>query len=293
MKKRIRFIINPFSGIGKQKSAEKLINEKLDLSKFEFDTRYTKAAKHATELSREAQKEGIDIVVAVGGDGSVNEVARGLIGSNTAMGILPAGSGNGLARHLKIPMNLANALEVINTNSGFTIDTFNINEEVFVGIAGVGFDAHIGWKFANYGKRGFSSYVKIILNEFSKYCCQEYELEIDGKKIKRNAFLISFANGSQYGNNAYIAPKAILTDGLVDICIMRRFPLHVIPHMVYRLFNRTMDECSFLETLQGANVTIRQENTIAHIDGESVELGKVINIRANPLSLKVIAPLLS
>lgn len=288
--KKIRFIVNPISGVGRQKVIEQLVSKKLNKNKFEFDIVYTKYPKHATELSSEAAKQKIDIVVAVGGDGSVNEVSRGLIGTSTVMAIMPAGSGNGLARHLKIPMNLVKAMQIINLGNETIIDTVKINDETFVGMAGVGFDAHIGWEFSKFGKRGFQSYLKVILREYPKYKCSDFELEIDGKKIQRNAFLISFANGSQYGNNAYIAPKALLNDGVVDICIMKRFPLRVVPHLVYRLFNQTMHECNFLETFQGREIILKQDCDIAHIDGEPIKLGKEMRIKINPLSLKVIAP---
>src|SRR6185295_17049123 len=135
------------------------------------------------------------IVVAVGGDGSVNEIAKGLVGSTTAMAIIPTGSGNGLARHLKIPLDLKKAMEVINGSKETTIDTIQLNDETFVNVAGVGFDAHIGWEFAKFGKRGLSSYMKVIMRELPKYKAQDFELIIDGKSIHQKAFLISFANG--------------------------------------------------------------------------------------------------
>ncbi|MCK6649852.1 MAG: YegS/Rv2252/BmrU family lipid kinase, partial [Bacteroidia bacterium] len=216
-KKKICFIVNPVSGIGRQKVIEKLIDQLLDRTLFEYEIQYTKAAKHATELAKDAALRNFDIVVAVGGDGSVNETAKGLIGTKTAMAIIPAGSGNGLARHLKIPIDIKKAMEVINMGVISTVDSIRFNDETFVNVAGIGFDAHIGWEFAKFGKRGFSSYLKVIMREFPKYKARKYELEIDGKTIYPEAFLISFANGSQWGNNAYIAPTADISDGIMDI----------------------------------------------------------------------------
>jgi diacylglycerol kinase (ATP) len=288
MKKKICFIVNPVSGVGRQKMIEHLVEEKLDKEKFAHDIVYTEGPKHAITLSREAAARGCDTIVAVGGDGSVNEAGRGLIGTNSSLAILPAGSGNGLARHLRIPMNLVSAMEVINTGNPIAIDTAAINNEVFLGMAGVGFDAHIGWEFAKFGKRGFQSYIKVVTREYPKYQAQKYLLEIDGRTLEREAFLISFANGSQYGNNAVIAPKADLQDGLLDICILKAFPLYAIPMLAYRLFNRKMHESEYLETIRGSHIKVKQAATTAHIDGEPVELGSELEIKVNPLSLKVI-----
>ncbi|MGZ4059314.1 MAG: diacylglycerol/lipid kinase family protein [Bacteroidia bacterium] len=289
-KKRIYFIVNPISGIGRQKVIEKLIDENLDRTAFEYEIGYTKAAKHAIELARQAAAKNFDIVVAVGGDGSVNETAKGLIGSNTAMTIIPTGSGNGLARHLNIPLDLKKAMDVINNAKEIRIDSIQLNDEAFVNIAGIGFDAHIGWEFAKYGKRGFSSYIKVIMREFPRYKAQNFELTIDGKTIIKNAYLISFANGSQWGNNAYIAPTADIADGIMDIAILKDFKFYKGIPIGYKLFKKTLHKSSYLEIIKAKEVIVKQAGTIAHIDGEPIETGKIISIKVNPLSLKVIVP---
>jgi YegS/Rv2252/BmrU family lipid kinase len=289
-KKKICFIVNPISGIGRQKTIEKLIDQLLDRSLFEYEIQYTKAAKHATELAQNAVQQHFDIVVAVGGDGSVNETAKGLIGSKTAMAILPTGSGNGLARHLKIPLDLKKAMEVINRAQHTCIDSISMDNEVFVNVAGIGFDAHIGWEFAKFGKRGFSSYLKVVLREFPKYKARKYELTIDGKTIHSEAFLISFANGSQWGNNAYIAPTADISDGLMDIAILKNFKFMSALSIGYKLFKKTLHESTHLEIIKAKEVTVKQPSTIAHIDGEPIEIGNFIHIKVNPLSLNVIVP---
>lgn len=289
-KKSICFIVNPISGIGRQKVIEKLIDEQLDRSLFDYEIAYTKAAKHAIELSAEAAARNTDIVVAVGGDGSVNETAKGLVGTKTAMAIIPTGSGNGLARHLKIPLDLKKAMQVINTGKEVRIDSIRMNDEVFVNVAGIGFDAHIGWEFARFGKRGFSSYLKVISREFPKYKAQDFELVIDGKIIKKNAYLISFANGSQWGNNAYIAPTADISDGIMDIAILRDFKLLNGLAIGYRLFKKTLHKSSYLEIIKTKEVIVKQQGVIAHIDGEPIEIGNELKIKVNPLSLKVIVP---
>ncbi len=289
-KKTICFIVNPISGIGRQKVIEKLIDEKLDRSLYDYEIAYTKAAKHAIELSKDAAFRKVDIVVAVGGDGSINEIGKGLINSTTAMAIIPTGSGNGLGRHLNIPLNLKKAMEVINACKQISIDTIQINEETFVNVAGIGFDAHIGWEFAKFGKRGFSSYVKVITKELPKYKAQDFELIIDGKSTIKNAFLISFANGSQWGNNAFIAPTADISDGLMDIAILKDFKFMNAIAIGYRMFNKSLDKSSFLEVIKTKEVTVKQKDIIAHIDGEPIEVGNELRIKVNPLSLKVIVP---
>lgn len=289
-KKTICFIVNPISGVGRQKVIEKLIDEQLDRSLFDYEIAYTKAAKHAIELSKDAAARKIDIVVAVGGDGSVNEISKGLINTSSTMAIIPTGSGNGLARHLNIPLNLKKAMKVINSGKQIKIDTIQMNEETFANVAGVGFDAHIGWEFAKFGKRGFSSYVKVITRELPKYKAQDFELIIDGKSSIKNAYLISFANGSQWGNNAYIAPTANITDGMMDIAILKDFKFINAIAIGYRLFKKSLDKSSFLEIIKAKEVIVKQKGIIAHIDGEPIEIGHEIIIKVNPLSLKVIVP---
>jgi diacylglycerol kinase (ATP) len=290
MKKKICFIVNPISGVGRQKIIEKLIDEELDRTLFEYEIAYTKAAKHATELAKEAARKKTDIVVAVGGDGSVNETAKGLVSTESAMAIIPTGSGNGLARHLQIPLNLKKAMQVINTGKTVRIDSISLNEETFVNVAGIGFDAHIGWEFARFGKRGFSSYLKVISKEFPSYKAGDFELSIDGKTITKNAYLISFANGSQWGNNAYIAPTADISDGVMDIAILKDFRLMTGIAIAYRLFRKTLHQSSHLEIIKAKEMTVKQKGTIAHIDGEPIETGHELKIKVNPLSLKVVVP---
>ncbi len=288
--KKVCFIVNPISGIGRQKVIEKLIDEHLDRTIFDYEIAYTKAAKHAIELSKEAASRNIDVVVAVGGDGSVNETAKGLVGSNTAMAIIPTGSGNGLARHLNIPLNLKKAMKLINNGKETRIDSIQLNNETFVNVAGIGFDAHIGWQFAKYGKRGFSSYIKVIMREFPKYKAQDFEIIIEGKSIIKNAYLISFANGSQWGNNAHIAPNADIRDGILDIAILKDFKIFSALSIGYKLFKKTLHESAHLEILKAKEVIVKQKGNIAHIDGEPLEVGNELKIKVNPLSLKVIVP---
>ena len=221
MAEEILFIVNPISGTGKQKKLNKNLEKTLNYSLFNPTIVYTQHAGHATEMSREAIGR-YKYVIAVGGDGTVNEVVKALTGSETTMGIIPVGSGNGLARHLNIPMDMDEAIKVINKQLTERIDTVKINNELSVNVSGVGFDAHVAHKFAKNGKRGSIPYVKIAATEFQHYKTQAYKIVADGKPMFRNAFMISLANSAQFGNNALISPEAKIDDGLVDICIVRK-----------------------------------------------------------------------
>jgi YegS/Rv2252/BmrU family lipid kinase len=290
-RKKIRFIINPISGVGRKPIIEKAINDNIDRDNFEHEIVYTKAANHATELSREAAENNYDIVVAVGGDGSVNEVAKGIIGTNTSLGIIPAGSGNGLAHHLKISSNPAKAVKIINETNSILIDTVKINDETFISIAGIGFDALVAKKYAKEGKRGFWSYFKIVTREYINYKPKKYSLNIDGNLYERNALLISFANSSQFGYHASIAPYAELSDGFVDVCICKKVPLIEAPLIANLLYLKQIDKTKYIEIIKAKNVTIlRKRNKIVNLDGEPVKLNKTLNINVIPKSLRIIIP---
>lgn len=290
MKKKILFIINPISGVGRQHVVEKLIDKRLDRNNFHYELSYTKASKHAIELSREGVKNNFDVIVAVGGDGSVNEVGRSLVGTNAALAILPCGSGNGTARYFNIPMNLSKAMNVINRMNTTTIDTFGANNETVINIAGIGYAAHIAYEFSKFKKRGFKNYLKIAVRDSMKYKSQHCKITIDGKEMERNAFIIDIANGSQWGNNAFIAPQAKNDDGLLDICVVNNFPFRMFPVMATRLFTKSVNASKYVETFTGKEISIHQERNYAHIDGEPTEIGRELKIKINPLSLKVIVP---
>jgi len=287
-KRKILFIINPKSGTGKQEFFLDKLSNTLDNTKFIYDIVFTEYAGHATELS-EQSIEKYDIIVAVGGDGTVNEVAKGLIGSNRIMGIVPVGSGNGLARHLRLPIRIKESILVINELNIQTIDTAILNGKYFVNVAGVGFDAHIAHLFANMGKRGPISYAKIATQEFYKYIPKKYEIIIDGNDYSEKAFLISFANSSQFGNNAYISPNAIINDGLLDFCIMKEFPKIEAGQLAVKLFNKRMDRTKYMNIVRGTNIKIKSTDDMkVHIDGEPVEMSKEIEVAINKRSLRVI-----
>ncbi len=286
MSKKFLFIINPCAGTKKKESFEVLIHSCFSKLEISYEIGYTQYKGHATELAIEAVKQQYYAVVAVGGDGSVNEVAKALVNSNTALGIIPAGSGNGLARHLCIPLNYKNALENLIVSSVKTIDTAMLNNYFFVGVAGIGFEALVAWKFAESKKRGFLSYLKIAFTEWLKY--NPIEVTIETEKYKTNVFSLSIANSSQYGNNAYISPLSVINDGFLEKVIIKKIKWFNAPFFIYRLFCKSIHNSKLVETNKIKRISINQSVVFAHIDGEPVEIGKNIQVEINPSSLKVI-----
>jgi diacylglycerol kinase (ATP) len=288
-KEKIIFIINPISG-GRNKSGfQKMILKNLDLKQYEPILEYTQYPGHANEIAQKAVQENIQKIIAVGGDGTVNEVAKALIHQSACLGIVPFGSGNGLARHMGIPINPSKAVARLNNAQIQTNDAGVINEMPFFCTSGVGFDAHIGKIFATLKGRGFAGYVKAVLREFSTYKAQPYEVYADGKKITEEAFLITFANASQYGNNAYIAPQADVSDGKLDLCILKPFPLYATPDLALRVFNKTANRSSYMiaSTVQELTIERAAEGPI-HLDGEPFETGKTLRVSILPACLKVL-----
>jgi YegS/Rv2252/BmrU family lipid kinase len=286
-REKIVFIVNPKSGVNKKQRILKQLASDLD-KRFVYEIKQTERPAHATELAKEAIQEGAVAVVAIGGDGTVNEVAKGLIHTKTALGVIPAGSGNGFARHLKIPMQIKAAIKKINAFQKQTIDSATINGEAFLATAGLGFDAHVGWKFANFGHRGFFSYMQVTTNEFFRFKPRIYELEVDGIKMETSAFLINIANAGQYGNNAWIAPSASISDGKLNLCILEKFPHYEAPEIIFRLFSKQIEQSKYYKVIRAKEVRIKKPDRF-HMDGEPRESLEDIMIRVVPNSLEVIA----
>lgn len=288
-KKKIIFILNPISGTVSKAGIPGLIEERLDKEKFDCRIAETKYAGHATELAQQAAWQGIDIVVAVGGDGTVNEVGRALVNTKTAMGILPCGSGNGLARHLNLPMNLKKCIDILNDCDIHTLDYGLINRHPFFCTCGMGFDAFISMKFAEAGKRGPITYMQKILEEGLSYQPETYEIEDEEGTRRYKAFLVSAANASQYGNNAYIAPQASMSDGLLDIIIMEPFDLIEAPQVAIELFNKTLDKNLKIKTFRARHIHIhRKSEGIIHYDGDPVMADADVDISIVPKGINII-----
>ncbi|MCU0369803.1 MAG: diacylglycerol kinase family lipid kinase [Bacteroidales bacterium] len=290
MKKyKICFISNPVSGLRRSGRIEDLVRQNLDLDKFEYAIFETKSPKDAMRLASEAVKDNFDIIVASGGDGTVNEVVQGIGNSPVSLGIIPNGSGNGLARHLEIPMEPEKAIRLINRLNTRTIDIASINGYPFASIAGLGFDARVANKYRKVKKRGFYGYLRVVTREFFRYREREYSLTFNDQKLTRKALLLSVANSNQFGYNTIIAPKAEPDDGLLDVVIMKKFPIGEIPRMIGLLFTGKIDQSSYTESYQTREIFItRKRGRRVNIDGEAVKMGKEIFIRIQPSAIKVI-----
>lgn len=293
IKKRIFFIVNPVSGVrqSQKKMLSGLVAKTLDAGRFEWEIAYSRSPEQVMTLSREAAASGFGIIAAVGGDGTLNQVVKGMIGSDSLLALIPAGSGNGLAHHLGIPVDVGESLAIINNMKIKEIDTVSLNDNLFISIAGVGFDALVAKKFARSGQRGFLSYFKIVSKEYPDYIPENYELVIDGKPYSREALFISFANTNQFGYNTIISPTARIDDGLVDVCIVRKVPVIYAPYIVGLLLTRKIDTSEYLEIIKARSVQVlMNKSSWVNLDGEPVRMGKELDIRVNPASLKIIIP---
>ena len=289
MKKRILFILNPNSGTSGKEGVVGLIDRCLNKELFVADVVTTAYAGHATELAKEAAAKGVDVCVAVGGDGTVNEVARGIVHTNTALGVLPCGSGNGLARHLMLPMNIAKCIEILNLCKVKDLDYGLVNDYPFFCTCGMGFDAYVSQKFAEAGKRGPITYVQKVLEEGVKYQPETYEIRDDNGTATYKAFLVSCANASQYGNNAYIAPQASMSDGLMDVVIMEPFDILEAPQISIDMFNKTLDKSSRIKTFRSKHIFIhRSKPGIIHFDGDPVMTSADVEVRLVEKGIKMI-----
>lgn len=289
MKKKAVFVINLISGTSDKAAIPGLIDQYLDKTQFEYEIAVTQYAGHASEIAAKAKDDGVDVVVAIGGDGTVNEVARAIVHSSTALGIIPCGSGNGLARHLLLPLNVRKAIEVINRCEIRQLDYGIINDYPFFCTCGMGFDAFVSMKFAEAGKRGPITYVENVLREGLKYKPETYTIEDESGTLQYKAFLISCANASQYGNNAYIAPQASMSDGLMDVIIMEPFDVFEAPQISIEMFSKTLDKNSKIKTFRTRHLHIRRDKPgVIHYDGDPVMTGADIDVELKPKGINII-----
>lgn len=286
---KLKFIINPISGTQNKENIPDLINKKINKEKFDYDISFTEYAGHAAEIAHWSVDHMYPIVVAVGGDGTVNEVARSLVHTDTALGIIPCGSGNGLARHLQIPINIHKSIAIINNCKIESLDYGIINNMPFFCTCGMGFDAFISMKFAEAGKRGPITYVENVLKEGLNYKPETYIIEDENGKHKYKAFLIACANASQYGNNAYIAPQASMSDGLMDVIIMEPFTMFDAPQISIDMFNKTLDKNSKIKTFKAKKIHINREKPgVIHYDGDPIITDKDVDVHIESCGIKMI-----
>jgi YegS/Rv2252/BmrU family lipid kinase len=288
---KIIAIINPVSGTSSKKHIPNVLDQYIPSDRFEKRFFFTEYQGHAFELASQAVKEKADYIIAVGGDGTVNEVARALVESSSVLGIVPMGSGNGLARDLAIPMDIRKALDVILERKIKTIDYCKANNRIFFCTCGVGFDASVSERFAKRKHRGPFSYMRSVFTEYLQFKPDTYDIVIENEILTKKAFLVTCANISQYGNNAYIAPQADMNDGMMDVAILSPFsPLDVV-HLVIQMFTKQIAKNRKIQYYRSKKLAVRRAKPgIVHIDGEPVYMDKAISFEAFHNGLNVIVP---
>lgn len=293
--KRLLLIINPKSGTASKKGVAPRIVRSLTKAGFTVDHYLTRGPGDATEAARRAAAEGYYGVLACGGDGTVNEVASGLTGTRTALGIIPLGSGNGLARHLQIPIDAIASTRVISRDNIIACDYCTVNDRPFFCTFGVGFDAVVSHDFARRPGRGLINYLKSVIDVFFKYTPETYQIQIGGETLTEKAFLVVCCNASQYGNNAYIAPGASITDGLMDLTIVHDSGSNIIQNLRLGadLITGFLYKNKHIDSFRTRELTITRPASgpaAIHIDGEPIKMASPMHVRIHPGDLRVFAP---
>ena len=290
-RKRACLIVNPISGSHMRVTRQLRIDGHLDRNLLDYEIKTTRCPGDAVGLARQAVAEGADFVVAVGGDGTVNEVGQGLVHTGVPMGIIPCGSGNGLARHLGISMDPSTALRDLAGSRIADIDYGKVNGRVFFTTCGIGFDALVSEKFAEGRHRGKLEYVKNILRELRRYKVCNYRMNIDGRDVENEAFLITCANANQWGNDAFIAPEASLNDGFLDLTVIGDVPVLEMPVLMHLLLHKELTLSNLYSGTKCRCVRIyRDEPTLIHCDGEPDKLEGDLDIEIVRSGLKVAVP---
>jgi YegS/Rv2252/BmrU family lipid kinase len=289
---KTRFIFNPNSGHNSRNPAllertRTFIRDRIPHAELAL----TSHPRHATELARQAVADGCELVVAVGGDGTLNEVAAALVGTGSALGLVPCGSGNGLGRHLGIPGPGKGAFRTLLNGHVRTIDTGTANGIPFFNVMGLGFDAEISNRFNRLTRRGLPSYIKTTCSAFFGYRTGTYRIHNGAASLTTPAFMVTVANSDQYGNDCFIAPGARIDDGLLDLTVIKQATLLNSLPLAIRLFAKRIDGSKAAVRLQGARFTIERASPgLIHTDGETHETGAIVDIIVRPRSLRIMVP---
>lgn len=282
------FIINPISGGKNNKKLSEFIKKISKQNKVEAKIFYTDFQGHAYQIAQD-NLLNYNKIIAVGGDGTINEISKALINTNVILGIIPTGSGNGLARTLKIPMNYKKAVKRIIEGEIIKIDSGIINDHHFINVAGIGFDAEIAHMFEKSEQRGLKTYIWNVIKKFIHYKTSKILIKTNGEEIKSSPFLLSIANSTQWGNNAHISPGSDLTDGFFEICILNKFPLIYSPILALKLFLKTIHKSKYMKIIKADSATVNLENQCkGHVDGEPVFFDKTLTINVLKNSINVV-----
>jgi diacylglycerol kinase (ATP) len=287
---KVKFIINPKSGVYDKSHIVGIIESYIDSNKYDYEVLWTKYSGHGYRLAKEAIADGTKIVCAVGGDGSVHNVASGLVGSEVVLGIVPIGSGNGLARHLEIPTDVKAAVITLNQMKIRDIDVGKVNNKYFFNVAGFGFDGKIAKLFAKSTKRGMMKYAQLVLREFMSSKPQNFSVELDnGTRISDSALMISMANASEFGNGFSISPLSNMHDGMLELVVTRKPSIFSFPGILKKAIDRQVHTSQYVKTYRFKKMSVIQANESFHADGEPVAVRLPATIEVVPKALKVIA----
>lgn len=290
-KKQILFIVNPISGSNQKEDLHQLIKDNLDHDKFSFDFVKTEYRGHAVELSRQASQAKVDYIIACGGDGTVNEVAEPLVHTDSIMGIIPNGSGNGFAMYIGMGRNSKKAIQILNEAKAHSIDTCVVNDTFFLNLAGVGFDAQIAYEIDNGNKRGFQLYFNTISKQILKFKAQTFNIRTDQKTNEGKYTIVAVANAAMYGYNFTIAPKAELSDGLLDIVMIKEAGLAKTLLSSWRMLNKSLHKSKLVEIVKSKEAFIvTNKPSYYHIDGESRKFDSELHFKVIPASLNMLFP---
>lgn len=288
---KARLIINPISGTRSKAGLDRMVIDSLSPLGWEVEVVYTKGHGDATRLALSAIEKKCDAVLAAGGDGTINETAAALCGTGVVLGILPCGSGNGLARHLGIPIDLREGLKVIHENHPTDIDYATVNDRKFFCTCGVGFDAAVSAAFARKKTRGKFTYIQSTFETYASYEPEFYTIRANGKKLTEKAFLVAVCNASQYGNNAYIAPSASINDGLLDVTIIHAGNTLSTALVGVDMMTGMIERNMLIQTFRTDNIIIERERRgPSHLDGEPLEMDDCLDIRCHHNGLRVFTP---
>jgi len=288
--KKVLFIVNKFAGTGFQPELEGRMIDTCARHDAECTIEFTQSRGHATELAAQARSQGFDFIVAVGGDGTINEVAKGAMQAKIPMGIIPRGSGNGLARHLGIPLRVSEGVEMLFNSTVLNMDTFTVNGKLSLNVSGIGFDGRIANLFADKTRRGLMGYVRLTLKEYLTFKPFAAEIHMDGKILTREPFIIAIANSSQYGNNARIAPQASVCDQLLHITLLKKIPPYRAD-FIYQFFAGHLAQSAVCEMIEAPSLCIKTTGEIPyHVDGEPCGTNHDFHIEVMPAALPVLIP---
>jgi diacylglycerol kinase (ATP) len=299
MDRKFIYFINPISGTAGKVLLAEIIKKKTEEKNIPFEILHTNAAGEYVYLKEKIVAENITDIIICGGDGTVNQIANATQGSNINIGIIPMGSGNGLAFAAKIPKQIHKAMEVIFSGKAEYIDSFYINQKFSCMLCGLGFDAQVAHDFAKQQKRGLATYVKQSAKLFFAAKTYLFELDLDGKALHTDAFFISIANSNQFGNNFTIAPQASLHDGLLDIVLVNKMSklrtiwtiLKQIRNGQVRMYEDKKYHRNDIHYFQTKKLTINNPQLAPlHIDGDPAETSPVFEIEIIEKAFKLLMP---